>query len=70
MFVFTTCSSCTVNVHAQAASPKVSLPTIFALLMLENSLLNENVTCCPHPVCGCIKLLSKETYGLHTTDMI
>ena len=35
-----------------------------------NSLLNEIVTCCLHPVCSCVKLQSKETYGIYMTDMI
>ena len=44
------------------------LTTVFALLVLKTSLLNKNVTCCLHPAGSCIKLQSKETYGIRTTD--
>ena len=60
----------TANIHAPATSPKLlCLPSLPALLVLEISLLNKNVTCCPHMVWGCIKLKSKQTYGIHTTDI-
>ena len=38
--------------------------------MLESGLQSENVTYAPHAARGCIKLQSKQTYGIHTTDNI
>ena len=67
LFVFITSSPCTVNIDPQATPPKrlssLSAPT---LLVLESSSQSENVTCCPHVVCGCIKLQSKQIYIQNT----
>ena len=62
VFVLTTCSPCTVNVHPPTTfSEHLCSPFMPALLMLENSPQSENVTCCPHAASSCVKLHSKPT---------
>ena len=43
---------------------------MYALLVLESSLPCKNVTYRLHAAHNCIKLQSKRTYGICTTDML
>ena len=67
-FVFTTCSPLTANFHTPATPPKpLSLHPLRPLKNCAHQ--SENVTYTPHVVCSYIKLQSKQTYGIRTTDI-
>ena len=67
-FVFTTCSPLTANFHTPATPPKpLSLHPLRPLKNCAHQ--SENVTYTPHMVSSYIKLQSKQTYGIRTTDI-
>ena len=67
---FTTSSPRAVYVHAPATPPKrlfsPSSPTLHCVLVVKSSLRSENVTYCLHVAHSCVKLQSKQTYGMIT----